>query len=256
MTLTWTPVTDRVFVATVEPHRVNVGLIVGDRAAALVDTGNTAEQGTELLTSARERAGVPVTHVILTHGHHDHVNGLAGMDGVESVAHENLTGTQTSRTFSMAWSLDLGDQRLEVINFGAAHTDADAVVFVPGEHVIFAGDLLEEGADPQFDESGSLANWPTFLDGVLGASTDKTRFVPGHGAVVDRDFAFIQRAEIAMLYSMSESLIQQGTSAEEAATAMEWPFTADTLAVALPKAYAELAAKGIEPKKHLPIFGV
>lgn len=256
MTLTWTPVTDRVFVTTVEPHRVNVGLIVGDNAAALVDSGNSPEQGAELLAAATDRAGVPVTHVVVTHGHHDHVQGLPGMGGVESVAHENLTEATPSRTFSMAWSLDLGNQRIEVINFGSAHTDADAVVFVPGEDVVFAGDLLEEGADPQISDSGSLANWPTFLDGVLGATNNKTRFVPGHGAVVDRDFAFIQRAEIAMIYSMTESLIQQGVSVDDAATAVEWPFTAETLSSVLPKAYAELAAKGIVPKKQLPIFGL
>ena len=74
--------------------------------------------------------------------------------------------------------------------------------------------------------------------------------------MVDRDFAFIQRAEIAMLYSQSEMLIQQGTKVEDAAAATEWPFTQETLAVALPKAYAELAARGIEPKRQLPIFGV
>lgn len=257
MTLTWTPVTSRVHVTTVEPHRVNVGLIVGDRAAMLVDSGNSAEQGAELLASAAALAGVPVTHVALTHGHHDHVRGVAAMPGLEVLAHENIDGAAgATRTFSMALAVDLGGQRVELLHFGEAHTRADIVLFVPDENVVFAGDLLEEGADPQVDSSTSLANWPTVLDGVLGASNAGTRFVPGHGAVVDRDFAFVQRAEVAMLYSSSEMLIEQGIRAEEAATAVEWPFTPETLAVALPKAYAELAAKGVEPKRQLPIFGV
>lgn len=256
MTFDWTPVTDRVFVTAVEPHRVNIGLIVGDDAAMLIDTGNDPEQGARVLASAADQAGVPVTHVLLTHDHHDHINGLPGMGEVTSIAHEKLTAVEATRTFSMALAVDLGGVRVEALHFGAAHTDHDVLVYLPGENVVFAGDLLEEGADPQFDERGSLSNWPMVLDGVLGASNATTRFVPGHGAVVDREFAFIQRAEIAMLYSQTEMLIQQGTALDDAASAVEWPFTAETLATALPLAYAELAAKGIEPRRQLPIFGV
>lgn len=259
MSVTWTPVADRVFVAALEPHRVNVGLIVGDDGAMLVDTGNTAEQGAEVRSSAEEFAGVPVTHVVLTHDHHDHVGGLAGVRAaseVSVVAHENLTSVEVTRALVVAVSLDLGAQRVEIINFGSAHTDSDVVVFVPAASTVFVGDLLEEGADPQFDERTALGNWPTFLDGILGATTASTVFVPGHGAAVDRDFAFIQRAELSMLYSQAEMLIEQGVQLDDAAAAAEWPFSADTIAAALPLAYKELALKGVTPKRQLPIFGV
>jgi glyoxylase-like metal-dependent hydrolase (beta-lactamase superfamily II) len=259
MSVTWTPVADRVFVALLEPHRVNVGLIVGDDGAMLVDTGNTAEQGAEVRSSAEEFAGVPVTHVVLTHDHHDHVGGLAGVRAageVSVVAHENLTSVEVTRALVVAVSLDLGAQRVEIINFGSAHTDSDVVVFVPAASTVFVGDLLEEGADPQFDERTALGNWPTFLDGILGATTASTVFVPGHGAAVDRDFAFIQRAELSMLYSQAEMLIEQGVQLDDAAAAAEWPFGADTIAAALPLAYKELALKGVTPKRQLPIFGV
>ncbi|WP_231979113.1 MBL fold metallo-hydrolase [Tessaracoccus coleopterorum] len=59
MTPEWTPVTPSIFVTTVEPHGVNVGLVVGSEAALLVDSGNTPEQGRELLASARALLNVP-----------------------------------------------------------------------------------------------------------------------------------------------------------------------------------------------------
>lgn len=259
MSVTWTPVADRVFVATMEPHRVNVGLIVGDDGAMLVDTGNTEAQGAELRASAEELAGVRVTHVVLTHDHHDHVGGLAGVRAagdVTVIAHENLTSVEVTRSLVVAVSLDLGSQRVEIINFGAAHTDSDVVIFVPSTSTVFVGDLLEQGTDPQFDEKTALGNWATFLDGILGATTASTIFVPGHGTTVDRDFAFIQRAELSMLYSQAEMLVEQGVQLDDAAAAAEWPFGEEAIASALPLAYKELALKGVTPKRQLPIFGV
>ena len=43
---------------------------------------------------------------------------------------------------------------------------------------------------------------------------------------------------------------------EDAAAAAEWPFGDEALASALPLVYAELALKGVTPKRQLPIFGV
>lgn len=272
----WRQVTERVSVVTCEPDRVNVGLVVGDDAALLVDAGSTPEQGAALLASARERAGVPVTHVVITHPHHDHWFGLVGMEGVTSLAHENLVEAAPPKatrafaeqiglaelprptgTFSIAKAVNLGGGvRVELLHFGGAHTSADVLVLVPDQSVIFTGDMLEEGGDPQFDETSNIKNWPTALDGALGAANEATRFVPGHGDVVDRPFAFIQRAEIGMLYGNCEMLIEQGTKLADAATATQWPFSEETLAVALPLIYAELEAKGIKPRTHLPISSV
>ena len=47
--------------------------------------------------------------------------------------------------------------------------------------------------------------------------------------------------------------LSRSTTALSCQTARRRP--GRTLAVALPKAYAELAAKGIEPKRQLPILG-
>lgn len=274
-TITWRELTPHILLTTLEPASVNVGLVIGEERALLVDAGSSPEQGAALLASANERAGVPVTHVVVTHNHWDHWFGIAGMPGLVSIAHENLAETEPSAEteakaeelglaelprptdlFSIAKAVDLGGRRVEIVHFGGGHTAADAFVLVPDDGITFAGDMLEEGQDPQFDETSNISNWPTALDGVLGASREDTRFVPGHGDVVERNFGFIQRAEVGMLYGTAEHLIEQGVKLEDAASETEWPFSAETLAVALPLIYGELAAKGIKPRTQLPIMGV
>ena len=72
----------------------------------------------------------------------------------------------------MAVAVDLGNQRIELIHFGEGHTRSDVIVFVPGENIVFLGDLIEEGADPQVDDTSNISNWPAVLDGALGATND------------------------------------------------------------------------------------
>lgn len=260
--LAWRQLAPRTWITTVEPHGVNVGLVIGDDSAALIDAGNDAAQGSALLASAGRLSPVPVEHVVITHHHDDHWGGLAGMSGIESYGHASLLDQNPpaelvpSETFHLAGAIDLGGVLLELLHLGDAHTRGDLTIVVNGENLIFAGDLLESSGDPQFDETSSVQNWPTVLDGALGVSNEHTVFVPGHGEPVDRDFAFRQRAEISMISSTAEMFIQQGVKLEDAYDKTEWPFSRETLEAALPLVYDALAAKGIAPRTQLPIFGV
>lgn len=252
------PVAPDVFVATCEPAGVNIGLVIGAERALLVDTGASAEQGAALFAAATEISPVPVSHAVITHSHWDHWFGLSGMPEVTGLGHDNLPADAGARRpeerFHMVKAIDLGELRVEFLHFGEAHTTSDVMVWISSRNVCFTGDLVESSGDPQFSEESNIRNWPTVLDGILGASNDETVFVPGHGDPVDRDFVFRQRAEIDMLYSNTESLIQRGVKLADAAGSDEWPFTAGTLESALPLIYAELEARGIQPRTHLPLI--
>lgn len=263
------PVAEGSYVAVCQPEGVNIGLVAGSEQAVLIDAGSTPEQGASLLTAARDLSPVPVTSVILTHDHYDHWFGAAGMTDVEIIAHENLgqpTGTteqvrhqlgidapQPTTTFAIAKALNLGDLRLELLHLGRAHTNCDVLIWIPGRGVAFVGDLLESSGDPQFGPESDLKNWPLALDGILGAATPETKFVPGHGPVVDREFAFRQRAEIGMIHAQTEWLIKQGVGLNEALARDDWPFSPATLQVVLPLAYESFSAQGVVPRTQLPL---
>jgi glyoxylase-like metal-dependent hydrolase (beta-lactamase superfamily II) len=271
---TFSPVADGVFVAVAEPAAVNIGLVVGPAGALVIDTGSSPSQGAAIRAAAEEFAGVPVTGVLVTHWHYDHLFGLAGFAGVPSWGHENLSawlgraeaaqaaadlGVDPAELvapvhgFALARVLDAGGRRVEALHFGPAHTDTDVIGYVPDADLIFAGDLLESSGPPAFGPDSHLRDWPNAVDGILGLVNEQTVLVPGHGPVMDRMDGFQQRAEISGLYGQVEYLVKQGVRQEQAYERGEWPFDEATVRGALPLAYAELAAIGIVPRTQLPL---
>lgn len=270
------PVAPGVFVAVAEPAAVNIGLVVGDSGAVVIDTGSSPTQGAEIRAAAEAVAGVPLTAVVVTHAHYDHFFGLASFAGISSYGHESLAEASTGEVmadaaaelgvdvseltvpdqlFSLARVIDLGGRRVEVLHFGPAHTDGDVVAYVPDADLIFAGDLLESAGPPSFGVDSHLKDWPSALDGVLGLVGEHTVLVPGHGPVMDRIAAFEQRAAIAGFYAEVTDLISRGVTDESAYEATQWAFDEATVRGALPLLYAQLAAAGVTPKRQLPLLG-
>lgn len=164
------PVAERVLVARCQPCDVNVGLVVGDAAALLVDVGTHPDQGAALYRSAvREaedtaRHPVPVRWALLTHDHYDHWFGLSGVRaeagerliaaahawfgrrhgadaddenivvqrqlGLEDVPMPDLRLEPAQCTAEDPWTLDLGGVTVQVAWLGHAHTASDLVAKV------------------------------------------------------------------------------------------------------------------------------
>ena len=94
-----------------------------------------------------------------------------------------VTLTPPDRTFETKLRLP-GSHGAELLSFGRGHTEADAVLFLPREKLLFAGDLAVKGLQPSLG-SGDPPHWLTVLDELerLGAE----RVVPGHGPVMAAD---------------------------------------------------------------------
>lgn len=270
------PVADRVFVAVAEPATVNVGLVVGTTGALLVDTGSSPAQGRAIREAAASVSrGVPLTDVVVTHAHYDHLFGLGAFADVRTWGHRRLADAVAhagptdelaglgvveadlalpARTFALAASVDLGDCHAELVHFGPGHTAADVVVHVPARGVVFAGDLLESAAFPSVGEDSDPVAWPRTLDGTLGALRRDTVVIPGHGPAMDRADAFVQRAQLAWLEGQIAALWDAGTPVERAWDSTgDWPLPRDRAEEIVRLRFARYASEGRPRRRALPL---
>ncbi len=208
---------------------VTIGLVCGRSGALLVDTGTTLTEAAAIDDDIRQLAGNPVTHIVLTHKHFDHVLGSSQFAGAEIHCAPEVVDYLSSardqiREDALSYGadageidraiaalrppqrgiydavIDLGDRKVTIAHLGRGHTTSDLVVIVPGlgrdgdRVVVFTGDLVEESGDPAIDADSDLPAWPATLDRMLAIGGPGAIYVPGHGKVVDAAFIRRQRA--------------------------------------------------------------
>ena len=134
--------------------------------------------------------------------------------------------------------LDVGGRTVALRHFGRGHTDGDLVVHVPDADLVIAGDLVEESGPLSFGDAYPI-EWAETLAALLALTGPRTVVVPGHGAVVDREFTAAQHAELTEL----EWLIREGHSSDALPERMATtaPFGPDASVIAMRRGYAELS---------------
>lgn len=114
--------------------------------------------------------------------------------GIPVIAHENVlknlaahpspdgTPAAPSATFESVRTLHLGGVSVQLLHYGAAHTNGDTVVYFPDLKVVAVGDLV--GAPLRTGEGGSLTGWGSVLGQILTLDFDTV--VPGQGPLLSR----------------------------------------------------------------------
>jgi len=200
---------NQIFTKTNLAAIATIGFVIGEKSVAVIDTGGSYCDGLRLLKAIRKRTNKPISHVINTHSHPDHMLGNAAFEKDKPifVGHENLKRAMAERgpiylenlkrimgegpmagtkiippTLSVAkkTTLDLGNKKLELLAFGTAHTNHDLAVYDPGLKIIWTGDLLFHEHTPVVD--GSILGWQERLEEL--AKIPAKFVIPGHGGPI------------------------------------------------------------------------
>ena len=190
----------------------NTAVFVQAAGVTVVDTKNPG-WGQPILDKIKELTNKPVTTIINTHTHGDHVSGNVEFPAtVEVVTHDNTKanmekmasgnvtpgpggkpGTPSvlkdsggkglpKQTFKDRLTLGKGADQIELYYFGRGHTNGDAFVVFPSLRVLHTGDMFAGKNIPFIDTNngGSGVEYPNTLaklhDGVKNVDT----IITGH----------------------------------------------------------------------------
>jgi cyclase len=215
----------------------NTAVLITEKGVVLVDTKNPG-WGPRILDKVKSLTEKPVTMIINTHTHGDHVgSNEAFSPTVEFVAHENTKANMEKmpafagdkqaflpkRTYTDRLSLLGGNDRVELYYFGRGHTNGDTFIVFPFHRTMHTGDLFAAKATPLIDmnNGGSGVEYPQTLAKAVAGIKDVETVIPGHSAVTDwktfQEFAEFNKAFLTAV----EAAKKAGKSADDAAAALQ-----------------------------------
>jgi cyclase len=225
----------------------NVGIVVLDDAVVAVDAQYPAS-ALDFRESIPSVSDKPVTHLLLTHVHGDHVFGNQAFEDCEIVSHVRLK-EKMEESLRNEWAPGNLEKMLEDIKINhperawlydglrivlpnkvfedrylvddvemihmPGHTDCSSVVYVPNDNVMFAGDLMFAktfpwAGDPTADPDAWIEAFRRML------SMDVNVFVPGHGPLCDKAEFQVQVRWFEAARDVMKNLVADGASIEEA----------------------------------------
>ena len=161
--------------------------------------------GENLLKAIAEVTEEPVTHVIYSHTHNDHVGSMNMFpDDAVYIAHQEAAETLEKRndpnrpiptvTFEDTYTLEVGTQKLELAYYGPMHEPGNIFIYAPNQKVLMLIDVIFPG-------------WTPFKD--LAMAQDVPEFLAAHDKVLEYDFDTLVAGHLTRLGTPEDVRIQK-----------------------------------------------
>jgi cyclase len=215
----------------------NTAVFLTAAGVVVVDAKNPG-WGTPILNKIKELTPKPVTMLINTHTHGDHVSGNVEFPAtIDFVAQENTKANMekmpifkehnnvgmAKRTFKDKMTIGKGADEIDLYYFGRGHTNGDAFVVFPALRVAHAGDIFAGKSVPLIDEAngGSMAEISDSLlkayNGIKNVDTVINGHAPAQTTWADlKDYSDFNKDLVAWM----QSELKAGKTPAQAAA--EW----------------------------------
>lgn len=210
MNFAWEPLGEGVTRCRLPFLDVTVGVVRGRTGTLLIDADTTLTEAHAIDQDVRRLTRRPVTHIVLTHNHFDHILGSSAFADAAVYCAPEVAATIADDTGHLRADamrhgansdevdraiaalrppeyrvrdavVDLGDRTVSITHPGRGHSNHDLIVIVGDRTrtVVFCGDLVEESGDPVVASSSDAGAWPVTLDHVLEGRQAGQRLRPG-----------------------------------------------------------------------------
>jgi glyoxylase-like metal-dependent hydrolase (beta-lactamase superfamily II) len=143
----------------------------------------------------------------------------AGEQLLEDYNFDGIELALPTTLFDTRYELNLDGTEVHLIYVGPCHQVGDTIIHVPGERVVFAGDVLFRQCTPM-GWTGSYDKWFKCLD--LLVQLDPEVIVPGHGPLCGIEGAMEMKAYLQYVRDESRKCFDAGLSSLEAAKKIEF----------------------------------
>jgi glyoxylase-like metal-dependent hydrolase (beta-lactamase superfamily II) len=222
----------------------NVGIVVGTKATLVVDTGLGPRNGETVLRATNRVSRNADLYVVSTHFHPEHALGESAFPATAKIVRARaqqqdidefglaLAKTFASRSplvadllkdahfrkadilFDREHTLDLGGVRVRLLSLGPTHTRGDTIVWVEGDRILFAGDVVMNRTFVAFASPySSVKAWLADFDQL--EPMRPVMVVPSHGPAGDASLIAEQRTVMTAIQFRAIELKRQGKSADE-----------------------------------------
>jgi len=217
----------------------NIGVFRGEDGMLLIDS-HLRKDIDSILVHLNNISTLPVTYLINTHWHWDHVenNETFASKGAITISHVNcrkmLSEDQAfplfnykqeasskvslpKITFQDSLNIYFNDETVNIVHLQNAHSNSDAVVIFQNSNIIHMGDIFARYGMPFIDvtNGGTLNGMISACEYVSGLSNSRTKIIPGHGPVSNKQDLIEYANMLKTIRNRTVKAIKDGQNLEQ-----------------------------------------